>query len=272
MRLLTSSILFATASATGILLPLYVYPAATYNDGAKNWDPVISAASSNPSTTWLTVIDPHNGPGTTFKPGNDDVNYIAGVSRLNALSNMKTIGYVRTNYAKSSMDELKFNITTWKNWDTYTGANIAVQGIFFDESAPNADYMKQAVDFARTTFGRAITTVCNFGKAVGDEYYGICDVVVAFESCLNCSDGPQYKSGQTIEANVPVGVRAKAAVIVHDFAGKAFDGSVVDAGLVRTYLGAAKEKALGWVYFCSKGYNDTNSGPATVGEVAKGLA
>ncbi|OAQ70396.1 cell surface spherulin 4-like protein [Pochonia chlamydosporia 170] len=272
MRFLIPSALITTASATGILLPLYVYPSATYNDGAANWTPVLTAASSNPFLRWLTVIDPQNGPGGTYLPGNNDINYITGVSKLNAHANIKTIGYVRTDYAKSPLDEVKHNITTWKNWDTYTGANISVQGIFFDESAQDAAYMKEVVGFAKSTFGRAITTVCNFGAAVDAAYYGVCDVVVAFESCLNCALGPQYKSGMTIDANVPVDKRGQGAVIVHHFEGTAFDGSVADGGLVRKYLGTVKEKGLGWVYFCSKDYNDIGSGPATVGEVARGLA
>jgi hypothetical protein len=264
--------LAATVSATGLILPLYVYPAASWQDGAAKWKPVIDAASSNPSVPWLTVVNPNSGPGDTLLPGNNDPNYVAGVSKLNALRNIKTIGYVRTNYAKHPMDDLKRQMTAYKGWNDYTAANISIHGIFFDESAQDLTYMREAVRFAKSSFGGHSTIVCNFGAAAAADYYELCDVVVPFESCLNCAGKPQYKSGATIDANVPAGKLGKAAVIINYFEGTAFDGSVADAALVKTYLATAKQKGLAWVYFASKDYDDVVSGPATIGEVARGLA
>ncbi|EOO00305.1 putative cell surface spherulin 4-like protein [Phaeoacremonium minimum UCRPA7] len=263
----------ASASATGVLLPLYVYPSAVYNDGAANWKPVFDAVSAHPSVPWSVVVDPHNGPGLSGLPGDNDANYISGVSQLNAYSNVKTIGYVRTNYATSSMDELKKNITQWHDWSTYTGADIAVDGIFFDESTDNFSYLNEAITFARTTFGsNPITTICNFGATAPAEYYSICDIVIAFESCLNCVGAPQYQSQTTISANIPSGYEPLAAVIVHDFTGAAYDGSIADASLLATYLNTLKSDNVGWAYFCSAGYDSITTGPATVGQVAQDLA
>ncbi|OAA43080.1 Spherulation-specific family 4 [Metarhizium rileyi] len=142
MRLLLTSALATTVSATGLILPLYIYPAATWDDGAANWTPVFQAADSTPSLTWLTVVNPNSGPGDTHLPGNNDVNYITAVSKLNTRPNMKPIGYVRTNYAQFSPDQVKQSVAAWKGWDNYAAANISVQGIFFDESAPNAAYLR----------------------------------------------------------------------------------------------------------------------------------
>ena len=266
------STFLSSAAATGVLIPLYSYPAAQWNDGAANWKPAFDAISAHPNVPWLTVVDPHNGPGMSFLPGDNDVNYIAGVSKLNSYSNVKTIGYVRTNYGTAPMDELKKNITTWKNWSTYTGANIGVKGIFFDESSDNYDYLNQAISYARSTFGTSITTICNFGASAPTKYYNICDVVIAFESCLNCADGPQYKSTTTLNANVPSGYESKASVIVHSFTGKAYDGSTANTSLLATYINAIKAKGLGWAYFCSAGYDSITTAPATVGQVAQDLA
>ncbi|KAG5940995.1 hypothetical protein E4U53_007503 [Claviceps sorghi] len=272
MRFVASLLLVvASASATGVLLPLYVYPSSKFNDGAANWKPVVAAASSSPSLPFLTVINPFNGPGRTGRPGDADANYITGVSQLNALRNMKTIGYVRTNYATAPMAELKANMSIWKSWSAYPAANLSIHGIFLDESAPHATYMTEAAAFARQTFGASATVVCNFGTAAPEAYYEICDVVVAFESCLNCALGPQYRSGETIRASIPGGKRARGAVIVNRFAGRAFDGSVADEALLKRYTADVKREGVGWAYFCSGGYDDVRRRPATVGAVAEGL-
>ncbi|QUC19419.1 uncharacterized protein UV8b_03660 [Ustilaginoidea virens] len=263
----------AARASSGVVLPLYVYPSAKFGDGAARWQPVLDAAISSPSVPWLIVVNPHNGPGLSGQPGDADQNYITGVSKLNAVSNIKTIGYVRTNYCTFSLEDLEGNVTAWSSWSSYRAANLSVHGIFFDESAPDLGYMTEAVGSARRIFGSVpITTVCNFGTAVAAEYYKICDVVVAFESCLNCSLGPQYKGAETLRANIPAEQRSRGAVIVHHFRGTAFDGSRADSGLVRRYLADAKKGGLGWAYFCSAGYDDVTAAPATVGEVAKGLA
>lgn len=268
------STLLSTVSATGGLLPLYLYPSAVWNDGAALWKPAIDAIAAYPSVQWLAVVNPHNGPGLSGLPGDNDVNYISGVSQLNAHSNVKTIGYVRTQWSTSSMDELKKNITTWKNWSTYTASNIGVRGIFFDEASDNYAYLSQAVNFARSTFGSTpITTICNFGTTAPATYYNLCDVVIAFESCLNCSEGPQYKDQATITANIPTSVRSKAAIIVRNFFGTAYDGSAANAALLTKYISTIKSNAVGWAYLTSStDYRDITTAPGNVGANAKALA
>lgn len=272
--LLTSiAALASTASATGILLPLYVYPSATWNDSAANWKPVFEAAAAHPSVEWLVVVDPQNGPGATLQPGNGDINYISGTAQLNDFANVETIGYVRTDYGNAPMAELKANITAWHGWGSYAEANIAVNGIFFDESsAANKAHLTEAVAFARETFGSELTAVCNFGAAVAEEFYDICDIVVAFESCLSCAGAPVYESVKTLKANIPEESEDSAAIIVHDFVGSAADGSVADAALLKKYVSEAKAYGLGWLYFTSGGYHEISISPATVGANAAALA
>ncbi|RYC55166.1 hypothetical protein CHU98_g11040, partial [Xylaria longipes] len=214
-----------------------------------------------------------NGPGATGQPGNGDVNYISGVSQLNAQPNVQTIGYVRTNYGTSSQAELLANVTNWTAWASYSGAeDVHVDGIFFDESsADNFDYLNTAVTNARTAFGsRQITTVCNFGSAAPAEFYSICDVAIIFESYLNNPDAPAYMGKTTIDANTPAGgnYEAQGAVIVHDFVGAAADGRAADTTLLDSYVQEAKGAGLGWVYFCSGGYDSITTAPATVGALA----
>ena len=264
--------LVAFASATGVLLPLYVYPSAVFGDGAANWSPALDAISSQSGLPWLVVINPDSGPGGTLQPGNNDQNYLDGTAKMNAHSNVKTIGYVRTHQATADQTVLQQNITAWKNWSTYTAADVHVNGIFFDEVVDNFDYMSQATSFAKSTFGDSVTTICNFGAAAPASYYSICDVVIAFESCLNCPDGPPYEGQATISANIPSGNEGGAAIIVHDFSGSNAEGVAADANLLQTYESTLKQQNVGWSYFCSGPYSDITSGPASVSQNAAALA
>ncbi|RSL73067.1 hypothetical protein CEP53_000848 [Fusarium sp. AF-6] len=260
-----------STAATGILLPLSVYPSQESGDGALNWNPVFDAISSNTDIPWLVVVDPLNGPGASGKPGNDDVNYIDGTSKLNSYSNVKTICYVRTNYGQAPLDELKANITSWSNWATYAAADVGVDGIFFDESSADFDYLNEAITFARNAFSNSIMAICNFGSRAEAEYYSICDVVIAFESCLNCADGPPYESQKTLSNNIPSGYGSKAAVILNRFTGTSADGKDANRGLINEYVKTIKESGLGWYYFTSADYNTIDAGPAAVGANADAL-
>ncbi|KAH7720219.1 cell surface spherulin 4-like protein [Aphelenchoides avenae] len=133
------------SAATSVLLPLYVYPS---NGG---WDPVYAAVSANPSVDFLVVVNPDSGPGAGTYPNSD---YVTGIAKLNSYSNVKTIGYVHTTYGKDPTSVIEKNITKYAGWSDYTSQNIAVQGIFFDEtnssSAVNS-YMQTVSEFAYNT-------------------------------------------------------------------------------------------------------------------------
>lgn len=262
-------------SATDILAPLYVYPAATWNDGATNWKPAFDAINSTPEIEWLPVVNPQNGPGLTSQPGNNDVNYINGTAKLNSYPNVRTIGYVHTNYGTADMTQLKNNITVWANWKSYKPADLSIKGIFFDESSSsNYTYLYEAVRFARSKFGNDCPIVCNFGVKVNATYYNLCDVVIAFESCLNCKDSagrqlPQWKGKATIDdvfANTPI---ERGAVIVNQFKGSSWDGKQATAALLKSYLKTIVDNGVGWAWFTSGDYNTITTQPATVGNVAK---
>jgi hypothetical protein len=273
MRFFSTSFLLASqaasALATGVLLPLYIYPSEVYNDGAANWQPAFDAISASPNVPWLVVINPASGPGPTGQPGDNDENYITGTKKMNAYANVETVGYVRTNWAASPMDELKNNITTWASWSSYSSANISVKGIFFDESSDDYDYLNEAISFARDAFGGAITTVCNFGTTAPAKYYDICDVVIAFESCLNCGSNDSYEDQQTLDSNIPDGLESQAAIIVNDFTGTASDGTTADVSLLQSYASNMNADGVAWAYFCSADYDSMTTTPATVGAVGE---
>ncbi|KAI5459169.1 putative cell surface spherulin 4-like protein [Mariannaea sp. PMI_226] len=267
--------LVTSVAATGILLPLYVYPSANANDGAANWHPVFDAVTNHPDIDWTIVVNPDNGPGATGKPGNDDANYISGVSQLNSFKNVKTVGYVRTNYGQTPMDQVQNDIFNYANWTAFPEADISIHGIFFDESPADFSYLEEAIQHARqinSALNQPIVTICNFGVAATPDFYNICDIVVGFESCLNCDKGPQYKGQETLSANFPSDKKSQGAVIVNTFAGQDYQGNAASAELLTSYLMAIVDYGLGWFYFCSAGYNDITSTPATVGQNADSLA
>lgn len=277
--------LVASTSATGILLPLYVYPAVNYNDGATAWAPVRDAITANPSVDWQVVINPHNGPGLSGLPGDNDVNYISGTEQFNALPHVRTIGYVRTLNGAAPMSELQSNITTWAAWNSYTSSNISVHGIFFDETiepsgisdGSNFEYLTTATSFARQAFGSTpIVTICNFGAKPDARYYAICDEIIVFESCLDNNAGdpvctsaplpPQYQDQSTINANIPDATKARqAAIIVHDFVGTTYNGQPADVSTLKSYVTTLKSNSVGWAYFSSSGYGTVTATPITVG-------
>lgn len=292
MRISLLPYLVTCTSATGVLLPLYIYPSKDFNDGASNWSPVFSAITQTPSVDWQVVINPHNGPGLSGLPGDNDVNYINGTAQFNAFSNVRTIGYVRTLNGASPLSEVRANISAWAAWSTYAPSNISIHGIFFDEAiepsgisdGSNLEYLTNATTFARQAFGSTpIVTICNFGAKPDSSYYSVCDEIIVFESCLDNNAGesacttsplpPQYQNQTTINDNIPDSTKAgKAAIIVHDFVGITYDGQQANGITLDSYALTLKANSVGWAYFCSAGYSSVTSGPATVESFANAIA
>ncbi|KAK1764980.1 Spherulation-specific family 4-domain-containing protein [Phialemonium atrogriseum] len=275
----------STTWSTGILLPLYIYPSDTFKDGAARWKPAFDAIEANPGVQWRVVINPANGPGPTFQPGNNDENYIDGTAKFNTYPSVETIGYVRTDYGQSPVSEVKANITAWANWATYATADISVKGIFFDEAGAsdgsNLAYLSDVISFARLAFTTPIAAICNFGARPADEYYSVCDVAIVFESCLDHGSGPEacltaaeYGNQMTISANIPDAAhRSAAAIIVHDFAGTAADGQAADEATLESYIHTLKANGVGWGYFTTQGYEDgITAPPASIANVARFMA
>ncbi len=262
MRSFTAlSATFAVASATGILLPLYVYPSAVFNDGAANWQPVLSAISAHTSVNWQGVINPADGPGVG--PGNGDINYQSGVTQLNAKSNVRTIGYVPTTYGNRAKTAVESDITAWAGWNS----TFSVHGIFLDEvttatNPANVTYLTDIVAFAKTALGSSAPVICNFGTTAPATYYGICDELIVFENALSA-----YADTTTISTNIPDSTKAgQAAIIVHSFTGT---GATLTS--LNGYAHNLKAAAVGWAYFCSAGYDSVTSGVATVGNVGDAI-
>jgi hypothetical protein len=279
--ILQLSTLASTVSATGILLPLYIYPSINFRDNASNWQPGFAAIEANPGVSWQVVIDPNDGPGNSGLPGDDDDNYKYGVSRLNGYRtsgqyDLTLTGYVHVNYSVIPEEAVRNNITIWNSWSTDTAEDISVQGIFFDESpiaAENFTYMNDLISFARSTFVNPITVICNFGNIPAEEYYSICDIAIAFESGLNLPAGNPYRNQTTIDDRIPnVSLRPKSAVLVHDYNGTTVDGQPADEATLASYIHTLKANNVGWAYFVTGPYSNFTTPPADIGTLARLVA
>jgi hypothetical protein len=134
----------AAPPKSAILVPLYVYPAP----GA--WDPVLSAYATNthlflcypqltmpsieshPNLNFTVVVNPASGPGSGSGP---DANYTREIPRLNAYANVRTVGYVSTDYAKRDIGAILNDISVYSGWfENAMAQGLGMRGIFLDET------------------------------------------------------------------------------------------------------------------------------------------
>jgi hypothetical protein len=154
----------AADPSTGIMIPLYTYPGAT-------WDQTISAKAAHPSVPIAAIVNPSNGPGYS-----KDSNYEAGIQELKE-AGVIVLGYVSTAYTNRDLNSVKSDIDSWKSWYP------EVQGIFLDEqtnwSGPEW-YYDQADEYAKS---KGFTmTVGNPGANSIPSYLDTVDVVLIYES------------------------------------------------------------------------------------------
>jgi len=110
-----------------ILLPLYIYP----EHGA--WEPLHKAISDHPHVKFIVILNPHNGPGASPFP---DAEYSQEIPRLNSQPNVRTVGYVRTNYCNRDLAEVLADVNRYAGWSKgYAESDLAVHGIFLDETS-----------------------------------------------------------------------------------------------------------------------------------------
>jgi Spherulation-specific family 4 len=155
--------LFASASGTGIVIPLYTYPGRTWTD-------VIAVAEANARVPIIAIINPNNGPGADSDP-----NYAEGVSNLQA-AGVTVLGYVWTRYASRDLSTVRSCIEAYKNW-------YSVDGVFLDEMSNvpgNEAYYSILDDYARS-LGLTLT-IGNPGDDIPASYVGILDTIVIYES------------------------------------------------------------------------------------------
>jgi Spherulation-specific family 4 len=96
---------------------------------------------------FLVVINPNSGPNgnATLK----DPNFLREIPRLNAISNVRTIGYVRTGWGTRNETLILDDVNTYASWANFkvpgTNDTFELHGIFYDEAPNNYTASGQAV-------------------------------------------------------------------------------------------------------------------------------
>lgn len=228
-----------------IILPLYIYPSS----GA--WNTLTTSIQANPSLEFMVVVNPSNGPGTTKYP---DSNYIANIAKLNAAPNVKTLGYVHTQWAGRAATAVQSDINNYANWAYYAGSNIKMDGIFFDEAptaASGVTYMQKVTAYARSKFTGS-TIVLNPGAIPAAQYYTLADFVTVFEA-----DASSYTTNTL--GTVATAKRAASAFMIYNYKQTQAAQTAVIKALSQGGLGALfistkndyDEWSAMWPAFCS---------------------
>ena len=157
---------------TGVLVPLYVYPADVHTNRVYNR--LIDVKRQHETVPIWVILNPASGPGEQV-----DANYTKAIDRL-AGAGCVVLGYVSTRYGKRAPAEVRNDIDRW------LAMYPRAQGIFFDEMIyedTEAAAMQQAGLNQHAHDAGFWPTVANPGAETPGRYFaaGAADVIVVHE-------------------------------------------------------------------------------------------
>lgn len=156
-----------SASSSGILIPLYVYP-----ENSSSWQPLVESKLKHPEVPIFAIINPNNGPGSAVDP-----QYGINMPRLDAVG-ITTLGYVATSWTEKPLVQSKNEIDTWVMFYP------TIDGVFFDEMSNlpgNEAYYAELTSYAKNEHGLTIT-VGNPGTKTIPSYFHTVDSLVIHEN------------------------------------------------------------------------------------------
>lgn len=112
--------------------------------------------TSYSALNFTIILNPDSGPGSSEYPGDD---LVPQIQKLNAYTNVRTVGYVRTGYATRNITSVLLDVATYSSWAALSNTSgLAVKGIFFDEvpseySEASADYLATINQAAKNATG-----------------------------------------------------------------------------------------------------------------------
>ncbi len=159
---------------TGILVPMYLYPANVHTNAAYNQ--LIDLKRRYETVPMWVVINPASGPGQAV-----DQNYVKAIDRLKG-AGCVVLGYVATTYGKRASVEVQKEIDLWIKMYP------EIQGIFFDEmiyvdNNAAAEYQIKLNDYAHKV--GCWPTVANPGTDAPGRYFvnnAAADVIIIHET------------------------------------------------------------------------------------------
>src|SRR5579872_5995808 len=152
----------SASSPTGIIVPLYSYPGAS-------WQSLAQIKENYPSVPVIAVVNPSDGPGSY------DSNYAWGIQELQS-SGITVIGYVPTDYGNIPTWQAEQQISEYKQY-------YGVSGIFFDQMSNVQGYEGYYSSLSSYTSSLGMwLTVGNPGASVPSSFIGTVGVIVAYEN------------------------------------------------------------------------------------------
>ncbi len=157
-----SGAIVGASSNTGILVPLYTYPGAT-------WSEVTQAKQAYPSVPFLVIVNPNSGVGTFQDP-----DYVTGVRNLQG-AGIIVLGYVWTDYGQRPVSAVESEMQTYKSW-------YNVNGVFLDgaDSISGGESYYSALSSYASSIGLS-NTVENQGAATPSSYIGTGNLIIPYE-------------------------------------------------------------------------------------------
>jgi hypothetical protein len=209
---------------TGVLIPLYIYPADVRENPAYNR--LLDLKRRYETVPMWVIVNPASGPGTRVDP-----NYTRAIDRLVG-AGCVVLGYVTTSYARRPETDVHNDINAW------LAMYPRIHGIFFDEmiyedTAAGVRYQAALRQYAEEA--ACWPTVANPGAETPGRYFTAraADVIVIHEG-RDWPDEPRLKGDRPGGyADHPPFTRA---VLVHS-----------QAELDRAWLHVAR-KYVRWVY------------------------
>lgn len=157
---------------TGLLVPMYVYPADIHKNRAYNR--LIDLKRQYETVPIWVIVNPASGPGKQI-----DGNYTKAIDRLLG-AGCVVLGYVTTSYGKRPAEDVQKDIDRWLTMYP------RIQGIFFDEmiyedTAAGSKYQAALSQYAHDA--GCWPTVANPGTDTPGRYFAAeaADVIVIHE-------------------------------------------------------------------------------------------
>lgn len=158
---------------TGVLVPLYVYPANVHTNAVYNR--LIDIKRRYETVPVWVILNPASGPGKEV-----DANYTKAIDRLRG-AGCVVLGYVSTSYGKRAADDVRADLDKWLK------LYPKIHGAFFDEmiyedTEAGAKYQAALNKYARDA--GLWPTVANPGAETPGRYFetNAADVIVVHES------------------------------------------------------------------------------------------
>jgi Spherulation-specific family 4 len=153
----------STQPAGGLLIPLYSSP-------GSSWSTVIQEKEAHPSVPMTVVINPDNGPGSTYSS-----TYDSWIQQLRNIG-VNVIGYDPTVYASRSLSAVEAYMSSYSKM-------YPINGIFLDQMSNKPGYESYYASATKFAHSLGLSLVIgNPGTSVPSSYIGTVNSLVVYEN------------------------------------------------------------------------------------------